>query len=73
MIFLNLRNQSITLGELLENPQANALLQRKFGPLLAHPLVASAKKLTLKQLIAMAGTKIPPKVVAETLKELEQI
>ncbi len=70
---MDLRNQTITLGELLQNPQAEAVLKRRFGPLLSHPLAVNAKKLSLKQLISMAGNKLSTQVVAETLAELEKI
>lgn len=73
VISLDLRNQSITLGELLANPKSKAVLQRRFGALLSHPMVGMAKKLSLKQLIAKAGGKLSPQVIQETLAELESL
>lgn len=70
---MDLRNQNITLGELLQNPKAAAVLKRHFGALLSHPLVGQAKKLSLKQLIAMGGSKLSPQAVAQTLAELEAL
>lgn len=70
---MDLRNQTITLGELLKNPQAAAILKRNFASLLSHPLASKANKLSLKQIIAMGGSKLPPQVVAQTLAELEAL
>lgn len=70
---MDLRNQTITLGELLQDPKANAVLKRRFGALLSHPLAKQANKLSLKQLIAMGGNKLSPQVVKETLAELEAL
>lgn len=70
---MDLRNQAITLGELLDNPKSKAVLQRRFGDLLSHPMVGMARKLSLKQLIAKGGKKLSPKTVADTLAELERL
>lgn len=70
---MNLRNQTITLGELLDNPSSKAVLEKHFGSLLSHPMIGTAKKLSLKQIISMAGNKLSPKTIEETLKELENL
>lgn len=70
---MDLRNGSITLGELLANPQAKAVLQRRFGSLLSHPMLGSAKKLSLKQVIQLSAGKIPKEMVEATLQELKDI
>lgn len=73
VISLDLRNQTITLGELLDNPQSYALLQRRFSSLLSHPLLAMARHLTLKELIAKSGGHLSYDQVQATLKELEAL
>lgn len=70
---MDLRNQSITVGELLSNPRARAVFQRRFGKLMRHPMVAAAHSLTLRQLSEMAAVYLPQKVIQETLEELRQL
>jgi hypothetical protein len=70
---LNLRNQTITVGELLDNPKSRAVFQRRFGKLLNHPMAGAARTLTLKQLAEMAAVYLPPKTIRDTLEELGRL
>lgn len=70
---MDLRNQTITVGELLDNPKSKAVFQRRFGKLLQHPLVSASRSLTLKQLVEMAKVYLPPKTIQDTLRELQQL
>lgn len=70
---MNLRNNQITLGELLENPHAKAVLQKRFGEWLSHPMLSMAKNMTLQQIIDLAGNQLSPAVVSQTLLELRHI
>ena len=70
---MDLRNQTITVGELLENPRSRAVFQRRFGKLMQHPMVSAAHTLTLRQLIEMAGIYLPKKAIQDTLRELQQL
>ncbi len=70
---MDLRNQNITLGELLQDPRAKAVLQKRFGKLLSHPMIGSAKKFTLKQIIQMGGSKLSKETIQVTLKELKEL
>ena len=70
---MDLRNQSITVGELLGDPRARAVFQRRFGKLMRHPLVGAAHTLTLAQLAEMAAVYLPQKTIRETIRELEQL
>ena len=67
---MDLRNNTITLGELLANPRSRAVLHRRFGQLLSHPMAGAARPLTLAQLTAMADGRMPASVIRETLEEL---
>ena len=67
---MDLRNQTITVGELLDNPKSRAVFQRRFGRLLNHPMAGAARPLTLKQLAEMAAVYLPPKTIRDTLEEL---
>ena len=52
---MDLRNQTIMVGELHDNPRSRAVFQRRFGKLIQHPMVEGARYLTLRQLVEMAG------------------
>ena len=47
---MDLRQNQITVGELLQNPRARAVFQRRFGKWMKHPMVQAAHSLTLAQL-----------------------
>ena len=70
---MDLRNQTITVGELLDDPRALAVFRRRFGPALNHPMVSASRSLTLKQLAEMAAAWLPPKTIRDTLKELADL
>ena len=40
---MNLKNGQITVGEVLSNPNARALLQREYPALLNHPMLGDRK------------------------------
>ncbi len=70
---MDLRNQTITVGELLDNPRSRAVFQRRFGKFMKHPMVHAARSLTLSQLAEMAAVYLPQKTIQETLQELERL
>ena len=70
---MDLRNQTITEGELLDDPKSRAVFQRRFGKLMKHPMVGAARSLTLRQLAEMAAVYLPQKTIQDTLRELSQI
>lgn len=70
---MDLRNQTITVGELLDNPRSRAVFQRRFGNVMRHPMVGAARSLTLHQLAEMAAVYFPQKTIQETLQELQRL
>ena len=50
---MDLRNKTITVGELLDNPKSKAVFQRRFGKFMRHPMVGAARSLSLAQLQEM--------------------
>lgn len=70
---MNLKNNQITVGELLDNPAARAVLQRRFPGVLTRPVGGAARTVTLEQLLAFTGGYLPKALVAETLRELERV
>ena len=70
---MDLRNRSITVGELLDNPRSRAVFQRRFGTFMKHPMVHAARSHTLAQLADMAAVYLPQKTIQDTLRELERL
>lgn len=70
---MDLKQNTITVRELLENPKSRAVFQRRFGKLMQHPMVSASQSLTLAQTIEMAAVYLPKKTIEETLAELKRI
>ena len=70
---MDLRNRTIPVGELLDNPRAMAVFRRRFGNRMDHPMVQAARCLTLQQLMEMSAVYLPPKTIQDTLRELERL
>ena len=70
---MDLRDRTITVGELLDNPKSKAVFQRRFGKFMKHPMVGAARSLSLAQLQEMAAVYIPRKTIQDTLRELERL
>ena len=70
---MDLKNDRITVGELLDDPKARAVFQRRFGKWMKHPMVAASRTLTLSQLMEMAGVWLPKKAIRETWQELSRL
>jgi len=69
---LDLKNNKITVGELLDNPASRAVFQRRFPMVMKHPMVGAARTVTLEQLIAFARAYLPQKKISETLEDLKR-
>ena len=70
---MDLKNNRITVGELLDDPKARAVFQRRFGKWMKHPMVSASRTLTLGQLMEMAGVWLPKKAIQETWQELSRL
>ena len=70
---MNLKQNKITVGELLDHPGARAVLQRRFPMVMKHPLLGASRTVTLEQLISFAGAYIPKQVIRDTLQELQRL
>ena len=70
---MDLRDRTITVGELLDNPKSKAVFQRRFGKFMKHPMVSAPRSLSLAQLQEMAAVYIPRKTIQDTLRELERL
>lgn len=70
---MNLRNYEITVGEILQNPKARALLTRELPVVMRHPMLPVARAIPLKDIINNAGRYISPQKMQSILNELEKI
>ncbi len=69
---MDLKNNRITVGELLDNPKSKAVFQKRFPMVLKHPLVGAARTVTLEQMLSFAQAYIPQKKIDETMNELRR-
>jgi hypothetical protein len=70
---MDLKNNKITVGEILNYPPAKAVFQRRFPTALKHPMLGAAKSLTLEQVIGFAKGQVSQKDIQETLIELQKV
>ena len=70
---MDLRGNKITVGELLDDPRAAAVFQRRFGKWMKHPMVAAGRNLTLAQLMELGIVYLPQKTIEDTWEELQSL
>ena len=70
---MDLKNNQITVGELLDHPGARNLLARRFPMVMKKPLTGAARTVTLEQLMAFVSPYLPGLVINDTLKELRKL
>ena len=70
---MDLKNNKITVGELLDHPGARAVLTRRFPMVMKKPLTGAARTVTLEQLLAFVSPYLPNAVLNDTLKELKKL
>ena len=70
---MNLKNNHITVRELLDNPKSKAILERRFPEAMRLPIVAMSGSMTLERAIMMASAYIPKSAIQETLRELQDL
>lgn len=70
---MDLRQNQITVRELLADPRSRAVFEKRFGKWMKHPLVGAAHSLSLAQLIDLAKLYIPQPVIRDTLEELKRL
>ena len=69
---MDLKNNKITVGELMDHPGARAVFQKRFPMVMKHPLLGAARTVTLEQVLASAQAYVPPKKINETLNDLRR-
>lgn len=62
-----------TMGDLLDNPAAKAVLEKHLPDLVSNPQMPMARALTLKQIQGYAGDAVSDEVLAKIDADLAQI
>ena len=70
---MNLRNETITLGELWDDPKAREVFRRRFPLIMKHPVQNRARTVTVGQLADFLASWIPEGKIKEVIRELEKI
>lgn len=71
---MNLRNNQITVGEVLQNPRAYMLMQRQFPQLFRSPMMLRrARNMTLQQAMNMASRYVPQSTIQQVVAQLQAI
>lgn len=69
---MDLKDNKITVGELLDHPGARAVLTKRFPMVMKKPLTGAARTVTLEQLVAFVSPYLPGRIINDTLKELKK-
>ncbi len=70
---MDLKNNKITVGELLDHPGAKALLTKRFPLVMKKPMTGAARTVTLEQLTAFLGPYVSAAVLRDTVNELKKL
>jgi hypothetical protein len=70
---VNLKNNHITVRELLDNPKSRAVLERRFPEAMRLPIVSMSGSMTLERAIMMVSAYIPQSAIQETIRELQEL
>lgn len=70
---LDLRNNRITMGELLANPRSRQVLERRFPQAVNLPILAKANTMTLATAMKLGAAYVPRKAIQEALEELRAL
>lgn len=70
---MDLKNNKITVGELLDHPGARAVLSKKFPLVIKKPLTGAARTVTLEQLVSFLSPYLPAAVIRDTLNDLKKL
>ena len=70
---MNLKNYQITVGEVLQNPQAKAMLQKELPMVMRHPMLPMANAIPLKDVIHYAGGYVSQRTMQNILDQLSRL
>lgn len=70
---MDLRNNRITMGELLANPRSRQVLERRFPQAVNLPILGKANTMTLATAMKLGAAYVPRKAIQEALEELRAL
>lgn len=70
---MNLKNYQITVGEVLQNPQAKAMLQKELPMVMRHQMLPMANTIPLKDVIHYAGGYVSQRKMQNILDQLSRL
>lgn len=70
---MDLRNNQITVGEIMKNPQAAALFKREFPEWAGSPLIRMASGMPLSKVLKIAKKHIAEEKITTFINKLEQV
>ena len=70
---MNLRNNQITVGEILANPQARTLLSLEFPMVRGSPMRARARNMPLQNVLFYARRYVPQQKINQVLAQLQAV
>lgn len=70
---MNLKNNQITMKEVLANPAAKTMLNKRFPHVMNHPLASAAGTLTLAQVIEFAKVYVPQSTINDLVRDLQKL
>ena len=70
---MNLHGGSITVGELVQNPAALAILKREFPDVVGSSLFRMAQGLTLNQVLAQVSGQVPKERLQGIIDEIKSL
>lgn len=70
---MDLRNNQITIRELLENPASRDVLSRRFPHVIHRPIVTSSGSMTLERAAKLGAAYVPLQFIRETIRELQAL
>ena len=70
---MDLKNNKITVGELLDHPGARAVLAKRFPLIMKKPLTGAAHTVTLEQLTAFLSPYISAAVIWDAINDLKKV
>lgn len=69
---MNLKNNNITVSEIMSNPQAKKYLLDELAGIINPQMLAFASNMTLKNVLAFAEGRISKEKICIMLKKLEE-
>lgn len=70
---MDLKNNQITVGEIIKNPAAKALLKKEFSEAVSPLMLQMARGMTLQRVLDLAGSRYPQEKINAILSELQKM